>query len=290
MSVQFDLFLHSADVVAESELREALLERRASAAQQKLKELKARNSDHRVLQPACAMIDALQAPPPHDPNTALEHLERLEVVWSPAAKTLFGVDKGRDLLAPLWRAAGVALDGIRFDPDHPDHHASRAYLMYEDWTAVLRVIETEQDYEHQPVLLERMAQALWQLNRTVEAFEIWFTLCWLAPAYFERMIRTERIPASVLAEYWNQAMDAEIEPELSIEWYPAWVLLHEPGLAKSITRRAPAADPERAFHLIKELLSGKGEQLASRRELRDIHPGLFDYYLHHRRQLLDVVP
>ncbi len=289
MSVQFDLFLHSADVVAETELREALLERRANEAQQKLRELRVRNPDHRVLEPASAIIDALKAPPPHDPNTALERLERLEAAWSPAAKTLFGVDEGRDLLAPLWRAAGVALDSIRFDPDHPDRHASRAYLMYEDWAAVLRVIEAEQDYEHQPVLLERMAQALWQLNRTVQAFERWFTLCWLAPAYFERMIRTERIPASILAEYWNQAMDADMEPELSIEWYPAWVLLHEPGLARSVTRRAAVADPERVFNLIKELLSGNDKQLALRRELRDIHPGLFHYYLHHRVQSLNVV-
>ena len=281
MSIQFDLFVHSAEVVAESELREALRARNAGEAQQKLAELRTRNPDHKALEPASAMIDALIAEPPHDSNTALKRLDRLEQAWTPAAKTLFGVD-GQDILAPLWRAAGLALESVRFDPEHPDHHASHAYLECCDWASVLRVIQDEPDCEHQPVLLERKAQAFWQLHRTAQAFEQWFMLCWLAPAYFEKLIENGHITASLLLEHRTTFINTEMEPELTTAWYPAWVLLHEPGLARSVKGRDAVIGPERAFNLIKELLLGNGEQLALRRELRDIHPGLFHYYLHNR--------
>ena len=286
-SVQFDLFLDSAEVVAENELREALRAGNASEAQQKLTELRTRDPDHPALEPASTMIEALKAAPPRDSNTALECLHRLEQEWTPAAKTLFGVE-GQEILAPLWRAAGPLLENIWFDPEHPDHHASRAYMECEDWRAALRVIQAEPGCERQPVLLERMAQALWQTDRTTQAVEQWFVLCWLAPEYFAGMIRNGRIPASFLLEHCNRAMNVDMEPELSVEWYPAWVMLHEPGLARSIKCRSADTVPERAFDLIRELLLSNDEQLALRQELRDIHPGLFHYYLNNRAQLLQV--
>ena len=275
-------------MVAENELRETLRVGNASEAQQKLAELRARNPDHEVLEPASTMIAALNATPPDDANTALERLDRLERAWTPAAKTLFSVD-WQDILAPHWRAAGLALESLRFDPDHPGRHASRAYLECGDWASVLRVTQAEPEHENQPVLLERMAQAFWQTHRTAQAVERWFMLCWLAPAYFEKLIENGYITASLLLEHWNTFINTEMEPELTTEWYPAWVLLHEPGLARSVTGRDAVAGPERAFNLIKSLLLGDGEQLALRREFRDIHPGLFHYYLHNRVQLLDVI-
>ena len=287
MPVQFDLFLDSAEVVAENELREALRAGNASEAQQKLTELRTRDPDHPALEPASTMIDALKAALPHDSNAALECVDRLEQEWTPAAQTLFKVE-GQKILAPLWRAAGLALESIRFDPEHPDHHASRAYLECGDWSTALRVIQAEPDCENQPVLLERMAQALWQTDRTAQAIEQWFMLCWLAPEYFEGMIRNGHIPASFLLEYCIQAMNVDMDPELSVEWYPAWVMLHEPGLARFIKRRGADTGPERAFDLVRELLMSDDEQLALRRELRDIHPGLFHFYLHNRAQLLQV--
>ena len=287
MSVQFDLFLDSAEVVAENELREALRAGNASEAQQKLTELRTRNPDHKTLEPASAIINALRTALPHDSTTSLVCLHRLEQEWTPASKTLFDVE-GQKILAPIWRATGLALESIRFDPEHPDHHASRAYLECGDWSAALRVIQAEPGCENQPVLLERMAQALWHTDRTAQAIEQWFVLCWLAPEYFEGMIRNGHIPASFLLEHCNQAVNVDMEPELSVEWYPAWVMLHEPGLARSAKSRDAVTGPERAFNLIKELLLSNDEQLALRRELRDIHPGLFHYYLHNRAQLLQV--
>lgn len=285
MSVQFDLFLHSADVVAENELREALQARNADEALRNLNELRTHKPDHHALEPAALMLQALQAVPPYDSNTALAYRNKLEQEWVQAAKNLFDVE-GQEILAPLWRAVGLALEGVPFAPEHPDHHASHAYLACGDWPSALRVTRADPGCENQPVLLARAAQALWHTDRTAQAVDHWFTLCWLAPTYFESLLENERIPASLLQEHWRQAMNTDMEPELATPWYPAWVILHEPGLARSIKSRNADAGPQRAFDLARELVTSDNENVQLRRELRNIHPGLFDYFLHNRIQFL----
>ena len=285
MSVQFDLFLHSADVIAENDLRKAIRAGNADEAQRKLNELRKRNPDHKALAPASAMIDALHTARPNDPNAALVYLNRLEQEWAAAAKALFYAED-KSLLAPLWRATGKALESMVFDPGYPGRHASRAYLECDDWNSVLRVTQAEPGFENQPVLLERTAQALWQTGQTAQAIERWFILCWSAPEYLQRLIENEQISASLLLEHWNEAVNTEMEPELTMEWYPAWVMLHEPGLARSIKSRGAETGPERAFDLVRELVMSNDEQLALRRELRDIHSGLFHYFLQNRVQFL----
>ena len=278
MSVQFDLFLHSADIIAENDLRESIRAGNAYEAQQKLNELRTRKADHQLLEPASAIIEALSTAPPHDSNVALVYLDKLEREWTPAAEALFGAEQ-KIILAPLWSAAGQALEKTIFDPEYPDRHASRAYLECGDWNSVLRVTQTVTGIESQPVLLERTAQALWHTDQTTQAIERWFTLCWNAPAYFKRLIENGDISSSLLLAHWNEAMDIDMEPELSTEWYPAWMMLREPGLAHSLKSRGADSGPERAYDLIQELVKSDDEQLALRRELRDIHPGLFHYFL-----------
>lgn len=285
MSVQFDLFLHSDEVIAENDLREAIRAGNAEKAQCKLNKLRACKSDHNALEPASALINALRAAPPRDSETALVCLDQLEQEWTPAARTILGA-AGRTLLAPLWLTVGKALESMAFDPKHPERHASRAYMECANWNSVLRVTQAEPELENQPVLLERMAEALWQTNQSAQAIERWFTLCWLAPEYFGRLIENGHISAPLLQEHWNEAVNTDMEPELSTEWYPAWVMLHEPGLARTLNCRGADTGPERAFDLVQKLVMNDHEQLDLRRELKDIHPGLFHYFLDYRLQIL----
>lgn len=55
-------------------------------------------------------------------------------------------------------------------------------------------------------------------------------------------------------------MDVDMQPQLSVEWYPARVLLHKPGLAQPVTSRGAVTGPERAFDVIRELLLSNDEQ------------------------------
>ena len=47
----------------------------------------------------------------------------------------------------------------------------------------------------------------------------------------------------------------EYEPEMTPEWFPAWVLLEEPGLTAALAPRRADDDPSRAFDATMSLLA-----------------------------------
>lgn len=282
---QTDLFFDSREVVANNELREALRSGNASEAERKLDELAGLAPDHATLQPAAVIIDALRTPVPRDLSATVAYLEKLKQEWTLAAEALFKAE-GKALLAPRWRAIGQALESVAFDPAQPDRHASSAYLEAGDWEAAIGAIRAEDGFAEQPVLIGRLAQALWQTQRTVQAIERWFALCWSAPEYFTKLIENGHISAPLLLEHWREAINAGVEPEISTVWFPAWMILHEPGLARSVKRRGAASGPQRAFDLARELVMSDNEQVEARRELKDIHPGLFRCFLENSNRLL----
>ena len=395
-------------VSIENELREAIRAGDTGEAESRLNELTECNPEHGTLVPAKAMVKAMDTARPHEPATALTYLDILEREWTPAAKTIFGRE-AKALLAPFWRTAGQALEGMAFDPEHPDRHASRAYLECGDWEAVICRVQAEAGFENQPLLLERLAEALWGYGQGLQALASWFVLCWLVPdhfkkliesghipdllfnmvlhnfifsqddvkaskretakallapfwrtagqalesmafdaeypdhhasraylecgdweavirvvqsevgfknqpvllgrmaeahwqdkqdsrqaiehwfelcwldqRYFEGLIEGGHIPVSWLVECWDEAMDVDIEPDepdISVEWFPAWVLLRDSRWAHSIESRGAEVGPQRAFDLVRELMVGDDDQLALRAELRNIHPALFRCYM-----------
>ena len=272
-------------MAADNELREALRSGDSSEAERKLDELAGLTPDHAALQPAAVIIGALRTPAPRDLSATVAYLERLEREWALAAETLFKAE-GKALLAPRWRAVGQALQSVAFDPAHPDRHASRAYLEAGDWEAAIGAVQAEHRFAEQPVLTGRLAQALWQTQRTVQAIDRWFALCWTAPEYFTGLIGNGGISAPLLLEHWRDAINADVEPEISTVWFPAWMILHEPGLARSVKSRGAASGPQRAFDLARELVMSDDEQVEARRELKDIHPGLFRRFLENSSRLL----
>ena len=282
---QTDLFSDSREVVANNELREALRSGDAGEAEHKLGELAGLAPYHAALQPAAVIIDALRTPAPRDLSATVAYLERLEREWALAAEALFKAE-GKALLSPRWRAVGQALENVAFDPAHPDCHASRAYLEAGDWDTAIDAVQAEDGFAEQPVLIGRLAQALWQIQRTVQAIERWFALCWLAPEYFTGLIGNGDISAPLLLEHWRDAINADVEPEISTVWFPAWMILHEPGLARSIKSRGADNGPQRAFDLARALVMSDDKQMETRRELKDIHPGLFRRFLEKSNRLL----
>lgn len=268
-------------VSIENDLRAAIRAGDTGEAERRLDELTERNPEHGTLGPAKVMVKAMDTAHPHEPAAALTYLDILEREWTPAGKTIFG-SEAKALLAPFWRTAGQALENMVFDPEHPDRHASRAYLECGDWEAVIRVVQSEAGFENQPVLLGRMAEAHWQNKQERQAVKHWFELCWLDQRYFEGLIEGGHIPVSWLVEYWNEAMDVDIEPhepDISVEWFPAWVLLRDSRWAHSVESRGAEVGPQRAFDLVRGLMVGDDDQLALRAELRNIHPALFHFYM-----------
>ena len=209
-----------------------------------------------------------------EPERGVERLERMEREWVPAASMLLGTRR-RDFLAPLWRDIGRALDPAPFDPGNPELHASRAYQEGFDWERMRRSVVAVPGYESEPVLLARLAEARWRLHDRANAIESWFALCHLAPEVFERVIEAADFPDWALRTAWRVALEQDFEPEMTREWFPAWVLLEEPGLPAALAPRRTDDDPSLAFDATMSLLahpSLDGHAIELRRSLQAIHP------------------
>ena len=188
-----------------------------------------------------------------------------------------------DPSAPLWRGVGLALEGRDFDPGDPDGHASWAFRQCLDWEAVKRTVCGVPDFVDRPVLVGRLAEAEYALHDRVEAVRLWFALCATAPRHFAALVRRPDFPDTGMAEAWRQAMDTdELAEDLSPEWFPAWMLIRERGLARRLPEAAGADGPARAFNLLRELRRG-GETdercVQYRAGLKAVHPGLFESYM-----------
>ena len=278
---QLDLFIDSTRTVAVNALLEALAARRAREAARALERLVALDPRYGHRSHAAALIAALEAPSPEGAERGLERLARMEREWLPAASALLGARR-RDFMAPMWRDLGRALDAAGFDPEHPERHASRAYREGLDWRNLRRSVLAVPGYERQPILLVRLAEAEWRLRERTRAIESWFALCRLAPEAFERAIEAPDFPDWALRSAWRLALEQDFEPEMSPAWFPAWMLIQDPGLAGVLAPRRAEDAPSRAFDLVAALLARSDSDergIALRSALQAIHPGLLASYL-----------
>ena len=96
------------------------------------------------------------------------------------------------------------------------------------------------------------------------------------------MIEAPDFPDWTLRSGWHRALEQDLEPEMSPPWFPAWMLIQEPGLAGVLAPRRAEDPPSRAFDLVATLLAGSDRSehgIGLRRALQAIHPGLLACYL-----------
>ena len=137
-------------------------------------------------------------------------------------------------------------------------------------------------YESEPARLARLAEADWRLCDRATAIESWFALCRLAPEAFEQLIEATDFPDWSLQNAWRVAQEQALEYEMTPAWFPAWMLLEEPGLAGVLAPRHVGDEPSRAFDLVLALLSNPNHDergIELRRSLQNIHPGLLERFL-----------
>lgn len=279
---QLDLFRDSPRTTALNMLRAAILARNAPGARITLERLLDLDPGHEMASDARTLIAILEAPAPEGAGEGIEWLHALEREWRPAAMRLLGTGDGRGFLAPVWRCIGEALGPQPFDPIHPEHHASWAYRQGQDWENLQRSVLGVPGHATMPVLLTRLAEAEYRLGDRTRAIEHWFALCWRAPAVLRRLVDDPGFPDADVAAAWNAAQDQDAEPELSPEWFPAWMLLQEPSLAAGVAPRGENDGPRRAFDVVRDLLINRANEahgIALRRELKALHPALLTGYL-----------
>ncbi|RMG33869.1 MAG: hypothetical protein D6720_10590 [Gammaproteobacteria bacterium] len=212
---------------------------------------------------------------PDDPEAALQ---RLEGEWLPLADELLGADS-RDFLMPLWRVIHQALQEAPFDPARPRCHASYTAMRMRDWAAVVDAVEAVSDWPGQPVLVRRHLRAAEQLRQTESVMADLFRLCWHFPHEAAAVLDQGVLD---LPRPWERFND--LEPELPVPQFPAWLLIVRPRMAAWLPEPDDRQPEEyRLLHALQRSLSrdrpGDAKTVQRRARLKELEPDLFHHYV-----------
>jgi hypothetical protein len=277
---QMDLFFDNPVVALTNGIVRALAARNLGETQRQLDRLYAQAPNHADL----AAFDSLLAALGHldrpidDPRQELAFL--LDI--TPAAKRLLGWE-ARDLLSSLWRQLADALRSQSFSIGEPNLHRSFALIQAQDWPGAGDAVHREpQWWLHAPLCL-RLAQSCFYQQRRSDALTAWFHLCWRAPAEAADALENRRQPDAGISALWRRFVDCEEElwPRGAAD-FPAWLLLHEPGLNLQLAPdlalgSTPAEETYRTVHrwIDARRANRSADELALRKTLQADHPILF---------------
>jgi hypothetical protein len=274
---QMDLFFDNPVVALTNGIVQALTTRNLASAQRQLDQLYTQAPTHSDL----AAFDQLLAALVHFAHPVTEPREELAFLLevTPTARRLLGAQY-RDLLSPLWIQLGEALRGTPFDAAEPALHRSFALGQAQDWVGVTDCVLSEARWqEHTPLCL-RLVESAFNRRQRVAALAAWCNVCWRAPAEAAPAISRLRQPE--LTTLWQSFLDAESgEAPLTEVDFPAWLLLHEPGLAlqlaADLATGTSAEEPYRCVHrwVLARRTRAASEELALRKSLQATHPALF---------------
>jgi hypothetical protein len=275
---QMDLFFDNPVVALTNGIVRALSSSNGNEARRQLDQLYALAPNHADL----AAFDQLLSALDHlqheiaDPQRELEFLRQI----TPTAKRLLG-SQWRDLLSPLWRQLADALKEQLFSPADPDFHSSSALSQAQDWHGLSESVQ----------LCLRLAQSAFYRQQRTEALTAWFHLCWRNPAVAEATLDGGQQPDSGITALWERFLDSDedVPPRqlaetaaLTCAEFPAWLLLHEPGLAQQMSEGLPTGDTaaEESYRRVHRWIqarrsSQRDTELQLRKSLQASSPALF---------------
>jgi hypothetical protein len=275
---QMDLFFDNPVVALTNGIARSLSARNALESQRQLDRLYVQAPNHSDLAAFDQLVRGLDdlSRPVEDPAGRLEFLTAI----GPTARHLLGSSGSRDYLSPLWRQLADSLNGRPYSADQPDLHRSFALSQAQDWTGVSESVVAEGEWWlHAPLCL-RLTESSFRRRRRIEALTAWCHLCWLAPA--EAAAGVARLRQTDLSGLWQAFNEADEEEGLAAEEFPAWLLLHEPGLARQLSvdlprGTSPAEENYRCVHrwIHAHRMHQRDEEMALRKQLQQSHPVLF---------------
>jgi hypothetical protein len=273
--IQMDLFFDSAPILVVQDLIKAIVDQRDNDISILMAQLRLLASE------AYTSFECLLAQ-----QKQLRHCratksktEFLLNTMTPLAFSVLG-RFANDFLTPFWQQLSLELFGQRFDAESPQDHLSFTAFKAFQWREVIDAIESEADWNKQPVLLYRQAEACFRLNKEAEGLENWFRLYMLFPESAERLVNdTDNY---LLMSDWRNFN--ELDPELDSVFFPAWMVLKKPALAKIKIKIDDENIGHDAFQLICGLTAYADNDInettiSFRTRLRQQNPSLFGHYM-----------
>ena len=203
----------------------------------------------------------------------------LEDKLSPLTFQLFGAI-AQDYLVSLWRILSDELVELNFNADRPKCHLSYTAFKGFQWQQVLDSIERETDWQKQPVLLFRYAEACFKLHDELQGLENWFRLF-----IFFSDSAVQFIGNTCHRLLSNDWLDFQtLEPALQDIFFPTWVLLKKPPLAKYSFAFPDHSPGVAAFQLVRKIVSDSDSGLSEsdvqlRILLKQQYPEIFTHLL-----------
>ncbi len=285
--MQLDLFMHGRDVMLQNDVIAALRDRDGFAGRKALADLTAEFPRHEILVPLKALLDTLAAPAVRvaDHDEIGDKLHAMDTVVVPAANRVFGYDEAGNWLSPLWLSLANSAAGLSFNPAKPNSHAAFLLLRGSDWASAEAKVATIPSWRRIPVPLAWMTEARFYRDGLERVWCLLVELAWIDARTFSNLAR--RLKAPPLHRLLNDFdVGLEDDGELDRAWFPAWLLIAVPAIASAMreTQTCNGNAPERVARLLMELLTlekqGRHADLvAQRRRLRDLHKGLYAFYM-----------
>lgn len=288
LAPQMDLFFDNPVATLTNGIARALAALNAADAQRQLDRLYEIAPTHADLAAYDRLVGALSrlGQPVADAGKELEFLQET----SPPAKRLLG-SQWRELLTPLWRQLADALSDEPFSADEPHLHRSYALSQAQDWAGVSACVQQTRDWWRHAALCLAVAQSGAFQHRRIDSLTGWFALCWHAPAAAAEALSKPQQPDAGVGKAWQEFLateddlaDDEADAALAPGDFPAWMLLHEPGLARQMPIDLARTDTpgEQHYRCVHRWLEArrarkKDEELAERKALQAGHPLLFRY-------------
>lgn len=271
--LQMDIFFDSAPIYAETELIEAIITRNTRKIPELLDSL--RIYDHGAYENYQRLIEYDKKFNSHVLSVP-QKLAVLDEELMPLAMRLLQ-GEAIHYLTPLWKNLSAGLAEQPFDPGEPKLHASYAAIKAFDWHEVIASIDRDSNRLEQPILLFRYAEACFKTNREVTGLEHWLQLFLLHDEHAEQLITQTGHP--LLRDDWLRFM--ELDPELETRFFPSWLLLIKPALARHDFELDGASEEHRAFNLLKRLNSNdlESNSITLRSELQNLNPDLFRHFM-----------
>jgi len=277
---QLDLFLDNGASAAEHDLHRALAARNVVDAERIYERLCRIAPNHPGLGEYEGLVlyaRHLEQLPAIPPDACAEEMDGLVQEILPLARARLR-GQARDYLAPAWRRLAEGLPRDRFDPEHPDRHASHAQMQIPDWEAVMRSVQAVADHAEHPVLLARLAQALHHRQCPEAGMLAWARCCERTPEAFLADLARDAAPRLYRHALAFEALDEALDP---VD-FPAWLLLKEPGLLHHLDRVDTPVPAGASFLAVADLLRTRcsgGDEVVARRRLQELNPPLLRLYL-----------
>lgn len=273
---QMDLFFDNQGEQLANDLIQALGDRDIKCSEDKLNQLEQVDPNHPLCGQGAELLLAIQKLQQENSlSDTKRELNYLQKHLAPLAKDVL---KGgaRDFMAPFWRRLASKLEPGFFDEQYTDLNAVYCYAQILLWSEVINSVHSIPQWQQYTGLFAQLSHAYNRDNQRIESIQVLCDYCWLHPDAKSFLPDDNKS-----LQAWNKFIDLELDIKWGWQYFPAWLLFNEPGLAKHL--HANSSNAASAFKALQQLLQAEQEKTEIKVDLRlklqNAHTGIFNYFL-----------